>query len=181
MARWVTPTAALEAASTSNSQNGTNAVETTPPPRASKRQRLQSPPSAPKSPGVTVVQSISTDSVTGASVETTKVTIETPEHVFTDHASQEQKSLEAIASAKELVEQLKEQHVLATLPGDAPAGRKRGHEDIDAMQPTIRRDWFGRKAVVRPIAGAAVTTRRAPPESRRLFAYAGLAIVGAAT
>jgi hypothetical protein len=111
-------------------------------------------------------------------VETTKVTIETPETTVTDHASQEQKSLEAIASAKELVEQLKSAQVLPSL-GESTS-RKRSIEAVGASEPTIRRGWFGRKT--RPIAGAVTTaTTPRPAQARRLYAYASLAIVGAAT
>lgn len=103
-----------------------------------------------------------------------------------------------IAEAKQLVEQLKAERALAEASGEVQAEPKKRTRDsleqeegeADAALPVSlarprarsKRSWFGRsRASPEPASGDAAAQPSTGGTGRRLFAFAGLAVVGAAT
>ena len=84
---------------------------------------------------------------------------------------------ESIRKAKELVEAMKQQHLLSE---SSSKKHKRKSESMDLEQPLVKRgSWLARTRPVAAIRQA--QTEPVTPARRRLIGFVGLTVVGAAT
>lgn len=158
-------------------------------------QTVVTAPDGKQSLTLSIRRYIANEELTGSVTETTKVAIEVPEsqaHQSNAAESTEEQQIRLVEGAKELVDTLKESHVLTNVDEESATsrGRKRSRDEADAeAEPAVKKrgGWFSRSGQKdRQIAGVSSTALvEAPkpmtPRARRTAAFAGLAVVGLAT